>query len=167
MRELVEGTTMMVPLTHGQVAIIDASDAHVLAGFKWHAKPDGCGKFYAYAWVGQSSVNMHRLITQCPKGLEVDHINHDTLDNRRSNLRVCTHKQNMENGRFALATHCPRGHAYDADNTYRDSRGRRCKQCNADRQAKLRASESGDARAKRVQYLREYHQRRKFAEASA
>lgn len=40
---------------------------------------------------------MHRLITSCPPGLVVDHINHNKLDNRRKNLRVCTQSANMRN----------------------------------------------------------------------
>jgi hypothetical protein len=45
----------------------------------------------------QTRIILHRLITNCPKGLMVDHINHNTLDNRRENLRVCKNKENMEN----------------------------------------------------------------------
>lgn len=40
---------------------------------------------------------LHRVIMDAPKGLEVDHINHNRLDNRRINLRLVTHQQNLAN----------------------------------------------------------------------
>ncbi len=42
-------------------------------------------------------VRFHRLILNAPLGSVVDHINGDTLDNRRANLRICTHSKNMMN----------------------------------------------------------------------
>lgn len=40
---------------------------------------------------------MHREIVGTPEGMDTDHINGDKLDNRRSNLRICTHAQNGAN----------------------------------------------------------------------
>ena len=42
-------------------------------------------------------VRLHRLIMQAPRGLVVDHINRDVLDNRKSNLRVVDHSVNNRN----------------------------------------------------------------------
>jgi hypothetical protein len=42
-------------------------------------------------------IPMHRLIMNCPKDMVVDHANRDTLDNRKENLRICTHSQNSTN----------------------------------------------------------------------
>lgn len=43
------------------------------------------------------TVRLHRLVTNAPEGLVVDHLNGDKLDNRKSNLRVCTQKDNAQN----------------------------------------------------------------------
>lgn len=42
-------------------------------------------------------IYLHRFLMDSPEGLIVDHINHQTLDNRRENLRVVTHSENMKN----------------------------------------------------------------------
>jgi hypothetical protein len=40
---------------------------------------------------------MHRFIMNAPDGKVIDHINHNTLDNRKENLKVCTQKDNLKN----------------------------------------------------------------------
>lgn len=67
------------------------------------------GKGHKYAFVngringGKFWITMHQVVAMrstgapIPEGFEVDHINHDTLDNRRENLRVCSHSENISN----------------------------------------------------------------------
>ena len=47
----------------------------------------------------QGLIEMHRFIMNFPKGKYVDHINHNTLDNRKCNLRICNNGDNLRNGK--------------------------------------------------------------------
>lgn len=98
-----EGDTSFVVMCHGIEAVIDTADLPFIRQFVWtptFAKP--IGHSYTITRVrddsGQAHTKyMHRLILDAPSGMVVDHINHNSLDNRRSNLRVCTHSENMYN----------------------------------------------------------------------
>ena len=61
--------------------------------------------FYARAEIKvngkKEAVMLHRLIMNCPIDMQVDHINHDTQNNTKNNLRIVTKKQNMENRKGA------------------------------------------------------------------
>ncbi|AYO30638.1 hypothetical protein D2962_08375 [Biomaibacter acetigenes] len=76
---------------------------------KWFAKWDEHTKsFYAVSNFkrsdGKWTLNpMHRYLIDAPKGMYVDHINHDTLDNRISNLRIVTGSGNAQNKKGALS----------------------------------------------------------------
>jgi hypothetical protein len=87
-----------VPLTQGKVALIDDEDAERVLGRNWAylSVQNGPGPGYAIS----SSGLMHRLILNAPRGVEVDHVNGDGLDNRRENLRLATHAQNASNSRL-------------------------------------------------------------------
>ena len=90
-------------LDEGLWTILDEKDYYRYAGFKWCIGGDE-GKFYAVRGqrIGPDDlkiVRLHRLIMDAPKGLLVDHENGDSLDNRRSNLRLATHSQNQCNRR--------------------------------------------------------------------
>jgi group I intron endonuclease len=62
--------------------------------------------------------------------------------------------------RAALITHCPKGHAYDAENTYISKKGNRiCRQCNTERVARVYASETSEQTAARLQRNLDYHTR--------
>jgi len=88
-----------IPLTKRQVAIVDAADYEWLSKYRWFAK-GGPDKYYAGRVEKGRSIMMHREIMKPPPGMVVDHINSNSLDNRRVNMRVCTPQQNTHNRRF-------------------------------------------------------------------
>lgn len=88
----------LIPLTFGQHAIVDAEDFAWLSHWDWFAAKRPDGKFYAVRTSeDRKRIRMHRVILDCASGEEGDHKNGNTLDNRRENLRKCTHLQNGRN----------------------------------------------------------------------
>jgi len=74
------------------VAIIDDEDFDRVSQFKWQSN-----KKYAEGWSydsPQRRLNMARLIMNVPNGFEIDHIDHNTLNNQKKNLRIVTRSQN-------------------------------------------------------------------------
>jgi hypothetical protein len=91
------GHVCKVKLTHGLFATVEARDLKRISKYKWAAKRIG-NKYYAYAMVsGRRQVMMHRFLMRAPKGKVVDHIDGNSLNNCRFNLRICTHQQNAAN----------------------------------------------------------------------
>jgi len=88
----------LIPLTQGTFAIVDAEDYDRLARHKLCAVK-GRDTFYAQRFKDGKIVSMHREIMRAPNGVVCDHKNHDGLDNRKSNLRLCTSAQNQYNKR--------------------------------------------------------------------
>lgn len=101
----------------GLVILVDEIDIDLVSPHKWYAN-----KFphttYATASINGATVYLHRFLLRPEKGIEVDHINHDGLDNRRSNLRLCTRSQNMANSRVVAKSTGFRG-AYADPKNYR------------------------------------------------
>lgn len=71
--------------------LVDYEDRWLLKKYKWRLNKQG----YVVS-VGRGK-KLHRLILNTPSGMETDHINGNKLDNRRRNLRIVTHNQNMYN----------------------------------------------------------------------
>ncbi len=92
-------------LTQGQVAVIDDTDFDNLKAFNWFAVKDR-DRWYAATSIVRDDgkrqlLRMHRFVADAPAEMQVDHINGNGLDNRRSNLRVCTHQENQWNRQAA------------------------------------------------------------------
>lgn len=79
----------LIPIRKNIYAKLDNEDFDKLKSINWR---------YAFGYASSNSVGlMHRFIVNCPDTLDVDHINHDKLDNRKQNLRICTRQQNSFN----------------------------------------------------------------------
>lgn len=83
-------------LRDGHLCLLDDEDAWLAYQRPWRACKSG-DKPYVEAGGNCSLTRIHRLICDPPDDLVVDHINGDVLDNRRKNLRVCTHAENTRN----------------------------------------------------------------------
>jgi hypothetical protein len=92
-----------ISLSQGLYTLVDDEDFEYLNQFKWYAKNCGKKKYavrhYLKAYRNKSKKYMHRELLDAPKGLQVDHINGDSLDNRRCNIRLCTSADNVRNRR--------------------------------------------------------------------
>ena len=95
-----------IPLTQGKVALVDDDDFGWLNHYKWCADKNG-RTFYAVRSIPiedgkHQLLGMHRMIMQTPNGMDTDHIDGDGLNNQKSNLRICTHQENLFNRRSNL-----------------------------------------------------------------
>jgi hypothetical protein len=90
-----DGNTVYGALPDGTVFLFDRIDLPVVESMKWYA----CmcpynGSLYI---TNRGGKVLYRMLANCPSNMEIDHINLNTLDNRRCNLRACTHQQNQIN----------------------------------------------------------------------
>lgn len=101
-----------IPLTQGKFAIVDDEDYRHLIQWKWYLYRAG-NKQYAVrniSWRSNTGmlkrriIRMHRVIMHPPKNRYIDHINHNGIDNRKSNMRNCTSRENQ--GNRLVSNHC-------------------------------------------------------------
>lgn len=93
-----------ITLTQGYVALVDDEDYEDLMRVNWYA----CicsGKVYArHSLPNSKKIFMHRYLIKCEGKEQVDHIDSNGINNQRSNLRKCTHQQNVCNRSKAKTT---------------------------------------------------------------
>jgi hypothetical protein len=90
-----------IKLTQGKVALVDDEDYEWLNQWKWVAWKHR-NTYYAVTHGGKANgkyfnLSMHRIILNVPEGLEIDHIDHNGLNNQKNNIRICTRSQNAKN----------------------------------------------------------------------
>jgi hypothetical protein len=99
-----------IPLTRGQVALVDDEDYEAVMEYRWCMRETTAGCMVAvrnapkHVTDGPRQIQMHRWLLKAGHRIEVDHINGNTLDNRRSNLRLATRSQNLANRRTFSST---------------------------------------------------------------
>ena len=93
-----------IELTQGKVALVDDEDFEWLNGYNWSLSVDQNGAFYAQnahlTYKNKTgTMSMHRFVMRLDwyDGKQVDHRDHNTLNNQKGNLRVCTNQQNQFN----------------------------------------------------------------------
>lgn len=90
----------LIPLTQGKFSQVDDHWFDYLMQWKWFAYKSN-NTWYAARGITiegvQTNLIMHRVIMDTPKGLQVDHKNHNGLNNLEENLRNCTKHQNSMN----------------------------------------------------------------------
>jgi hypothetical protein len=80
--------------------IVDAEDLWiplVMPVGVWRSRK---GVFYPTVSIGSASITLHKFLVYCPENYVIDHVNRNTLDCRKQNLRVTTYSQNRLNAKI-------------------------------------------------------------------
>lgn len=85
-----------IPVGPERHALVEAADLVAVLEHSWWSRTGG-RTYYAYTTISKRCVLMHRFLMDAPRGIQVDHINGNGLDNRRDNLRLATQRQNSTN----------------------------------------------------------------------
>lgn len=102
-----------IPLTRGKVAFVDDEDYEMLVAVgSWHAHRSRNVEYADHitphdANGKQTTIKMHHLIMNVPKGMQIDHIDGNGLNNQKNNLRVVTNRINHMNRQWVRKSKYP------------------------------------------------------------
>ena len=88
-----DNDTVKLITVKGEEILIDRIDYDKIKEYYWSVNSQG----YAISVINGKHKRLHLMILDKPKNFVIDHINGNKLDNRRSNLRICTCKENSRN----------------------------------------------------------------------
>lgn len=99
---LVHGEIAWISLSQSQWAIVDLDDVAIVAGRHWHVWKKPGKTHYAHSNARnvdgrRTTIQMHRVLLDSPFGTLTDHRDGNGLNNRRSNLRICSGAENSRN----------------------------------------------------------------------
>jgi hypothetical protein len=107
---VIEGSVAYISITQGFTSVIDKSDVELISKHRWRAlvtrRKDGpIRAVYVVTSARRDdgtwkTICLHRLLMNPPDDMDVDHASGDGLDNRRCNLRICSHTNNIRNQRL-------------------------------------------------------------------
>ncbi|AFM40318.1 AP2 domain-containing protein [Desulfosporosinus acidiphilus SJ4] len=84
---------MVMTFSNGTELLIDSEEGKRVKSYNWFLNEKG----YAWAKINGQRIRLHRFLINAPADLQVDHINNIKVDNRKSNLRLATNKENRRN----------------------------------------------------------------------
>ena len=112
----------IVKLTNGKDCLVDDEDFEELNSFTWYEGTGGYAKRHKRINGKLTTIIMHRFISKCPENKIIDHINQNTLDNRKSNLRIADKSKNsMNRGKQKNNSSGYKGVYYDKRHNHYDS----------------------------------------------
>lgn len=95
-----------ISLNKGNCTIVDNDEYEKFGNLTWFICNGYAKRSFRLKSVERSKSNrqahLHREILNAPKGMCIDHINGDKLDNRKSNLRLCTNQENIRNSKVMI-----------------------------------------------------------------
>ena len=93
-----------IKLRGSGITLVDDEDYEYLNQWKWSLHKVNKKYYYAERYFNHKTIPMHKYLMKTPKGMVVDHIDHNGLNNQKSNLRNCTSKENFLNRKASSAT---------------------------------------------------------------